>query len=324
MFVGCVSLVKVPMLTLRANTILGSMFSGCRSLAEFPPWDVTNANGTQSMFQDCTSLVKQPPLIGLETAVITKDSMFQGCTALTSIIIEGASPGTATVPGTNVGSTLNLAASCPSLVTVKIGGSDFHGSVIGKLGLTALNNYFYSLPKAQSTSKSISVSSNYGYMNNTFSKSITATAGSPTVTLADTSNLAVGQNVSSTHFGDITTLAIDTAANTITRTAHGYVDGMLVALMALATSTGLSIFTPYFVVNATANTIQLSLTLGGAPIDITGANGTCTLRHDVRVMSIVPNTSVTLNMNATGSGTVTATFSNLNRAAANLKGWAGI
>jgi hypothetical protein len=52
-------------------------------------------------------------------------------------------------------------------------------------------------------------------------------------------------------------------------------NGEVVVFSAIATTTGFSTFTPYFVVNRTATTFQISLTAGGNPIPLT-TNGTAT------------------------------------------------
>jgi hypothetical protein len=65
------------------------------------------------------------------------------------------------------------------------------------------------------------------------------------------------------------------AADTVTKNAHGLVDGDQVVLSYIATTTGIDDKTLYYVVNATTNTFQLSLTMGGAVVDLGTGNGTC-------------------------------------------------
>ena len=59
----------------------------------------------------------------------------------------------------------------------------------------------------------------------------------------------------------------------VTRTAHGLTNGQRVGF-AFGTTfpTGLAVNTPYYVVNAAANTFNLSLTSGGAAINTTGTS----------------------------------------------------
>lgn len=63
---------------------------------------------------------------------------------------------------------------------------------------------------------------------------------------------------------------VDTGANTITETGHNYQNGMKLQYIAGSVAIGgLTSFAKYFVVNRTADTFQLALTLGGSAIDLT-------------------------------------------------------
>ena len=75
-----------------------------------------------------------------------------------------------------------------------------------------------------------------------------------------------------------TITAVDTATETVTSNAHGYANGTPIQIAATTTiPAGLSALTTYYVVGATANTFQFSLTVGGAAINITSAGaGTIT------------------------------------------------
>jgi hypothetical protein len=75
-----------------------------------------------------------------------------------------------------------------------------------------------------------------------------------------------------------TITAVDIATETVTSNAHGYANGTPIQIAATTTiPAGLSALTTYYVVGATTNTFQFSLTVGGAAIDITSAGaGTIT------------------------------------------------
>ncbi|MCX6119306.1 MAG: DUF1566 domain-containing protein [Proteobacteria bacterium] len=68
------------------------------------------------------------------------------------------------------------------------------------------------------------------------------------------------------------TATADHTTDTLTVTAHGWSDNQTVRLIYGSDPTGLDYSTTYYVRNSTANTLQLSTTSGGAPIDFS-ANG---------------------------------------------------
>ncbi len=75
-----------------------------------------------------------------------------------------------------------------------------------------------------------------------------------------------------------TITAVTTATDTVTSNAHGYANATPIQIAATTTiPAGLLALTTYYVVGATANTFQFSLTVGGAAIDITSVGaGTIT------------------------------------------------
>lgn len=83
-------------------------------------------------------------------------------------------------------------------------------------------------------------------------------------------------------------------ANSIYNASHTFVDGELVALTTDGTEPGgLSTATPYYIVYIDANSFSLSLTSGGAAVDITdGGSGTHNLARDSATASGIAATSV--------------------------------
>jgi hypothetical protein len=78
----------------------------------------------------------------------------------------------------------------------------------------------------------------------------------------------------------LTAVAIDidggTAACTLfTKNDHGYSDGDKIMLSSIDTTTGINVYTVYYVVNKTDNTFELSLTLAGTGITAATNDGTC-------------------------------------------------
>jgi hypothetical protein len=90
-----------------------------------------------------------------------------------------------------------------------------------------------------------------------------------------------------------TAVSTSVAADTFTRTAHGFVNGDSVELSAIVATTGVSAGPTYYVVGATANTFQVAITPGGAAINLTGADGTATVTGIAAAALTANNTAFT-------------------------------
>lgn len=73
------------------------------------------------------------------------------------------------------------------------------------------------------------------------------------------------------------------ATDAFTLSAHGLVNGDQITLDTIASLTGISADTPYWIVQVTTNTFKLAATKGGAAIDLTGADGTANVTKLVAV-----------------------------------------
>ncbi len=113
----------------------------------------------------------------------------------------------------------------------------------------------------------------------------TTSSGNYNVDWGDTTSNSTATNVQankSYSFSDANLAGTDApatlnaSADTVERTAHGYVDGLPVILYNIVSTTGVTQGQTYFVVNSTANDFQISATVGGSAINMT-TNGTCTL-----------------------------------------------
>lgn len=88
----------------------------------------------------------------------------------------------------------------------------------------------------------------------------------------DATNPAGALSFTSYNASPTTGCASNVIANTITKTGLSIANGKAVCIQGLSATTGISNDTVYRVVNSATGSIQLSLTTGGAPIDLTGAN----------------------------------------------------
>jgi hypothetical protein len=122
-------------------------------------------------------------------------------------------------------------------------------------------------------------------------------------------SLTTGRAVTFTDAGDLVNL-----------TAHGLSNGDEVSFSVITTTTGIVINTIYFVVNATADNFQLASTLGGSALPLT-TNGSGTIIYNSTIVSITPNTSVTMSRPMAGGSAQTLSFRQLGTYKAILKGF---
>jgi hypothetical protein len=151
----------------------------------------------------------------------------------------------------------------------------------------------------------------------------TSTAGSTLITMASTTGVLSGMQVNGVGSPLTTALAcmLQGANDTVTATAHGLANGDLVSFATLVTTTGIAIYTPYYVVNATTNIFQLALTAGGAAIDL-GGDGSGTILYRATITTVNTNVSVVLNRKMTGSGLANFEYRAFNTGLALMRGWA--
>jgi surface protein len=78
------------------------------------------------------------------------------------------------------------------------------------------------------------------------------------------------------------------STSTINRTAHGYSNGMVVKFYNIVTTTGLTMSQQYYVINATANTFQVSAAEGGSAVTLTNDGSATLLPYKTAVLTISP------------------------------------
>jgi surface protein len=90
------------------------------------------------------------------------------------------------------------------------------------------------------------------------------------------------------------------STDTVGRTAHGFSDGQIVSFASIATTTGITADTPYFVVNAAADTFQLAATSGGSAIALTNDGTGTLLPYKQAIVTVTPQAGenlTALNLN---------------------------
>ena len=265
-----------------------------------------------SMFTGCYSLQTVPLF---NTAAVTNmSSMFNGCYSLQ------------TVPAFNCTSVLtgnftSMFTGDANLATINAYNFNFSFSITScKLSRAAIETVFQNLFSTTGQTITVGSGTNWGAPA-VISLSGTTTSGSTTVTMASTTGLSVGMEIAGTGISTSVAVTIQgNPTNTVTLTAHGIPNGNLISFATIVTTTGITTYTPYYVVNATTNTFQISLTSGGAPITLTNT-GSGTILYGTTITAITPNVSVTLSIPAQASGAITTTSALLHRSYATLRGW---
>ena len=95
------------------------------------------------------------------------------------------------------------------------------------------------------------------------------------ITAVGTANRVTALEFYSTSRGTPIAATTQIAADTLTIAGTPPVNGTKVSLDTIVTSTNINTYTYYYVVGAAAHTFQLSLTVGGAAVDIQTNDGTC-------------------------------------------------
>ena len=111
----------------------------------------------------------------------------------------------------------------------------------------------------------------WSFLNGTYQKPVDNTTARKTRGL----RAAITSNVMAYASADLPSVTFTDSGDVVNSTAHGLADGDQVQFSVVTTTTGISTFTPYYVVNKATNTFQVSLAKGGAPIALT-TNGSGT------------------------------------------------
>lgn len=313
MFVNCYNLKTVPLFDTSKCTSHQAMFNGCTSLTEVPLLNTSNSTVTTNMFSGCSSLLTIPQID--TTKVTTVTSMFLNCVNLNSI------------PSLNfanaVTGTTSVTSGCQTLASVLPTGLKTAFTVSGtNLSKNALENMMDSLGIA-ATTQVLTITSNFG-ADTPISPTLTAgqAAGVSALTVNSTTGLVAGMWVTNAVCFAAIACTFQQAAATVTKTAHGLANGTRVSFPSVVTTTGININQIYYVVNRTADTFQLALTSGGAPISFATGNGTGTMKYEVYIVSVTSGTTFSISAPTTAITTATAIPARyLNTYKSTLKNW---
>ncbi len=288
MFYNCTSLQSVPLFNLASATTTSSMFANCTSLQSVPLFNLASATTTTSMFYNCYSL-QSVPLFNLASATTTT-SMFAYCYSLKRFLA-------------NIKQTQDLSNTKMSAVAL----SEMYSNLLTSVGQT------------------LTITGNYGIaLAPIVSLSGTGSSGSKTIAMANTTGLSIGMFVRGTGISTAVATAVTftDVGDLVNKTAHGLVNDNIISFTSITTTTGISISTIYYVINATANNFQVSLTQGGTAIALT-TNGSGNYNSPVFITAITPNVNITVSLPNAAAVSGTLTFrSDIHKTyLANMKGW---
>jgi surface protein len=312
MFSGCVSLKTVPLFNTTKVTNMSGMFSNCISLEAVPLLDTQNVTNMSSMFFSCLSLVTVPLF---NTAKVTNMGfMFDSCNTLITVPFLNAAA------STTFGFTFST---CLSLTSGSLNGPRFSLSYSGcKISPQELESIFNNLGTIGAASQVVTITNNWG-TGILFTKTGSTTLGGTTINISDTSNISIGMQVTG-NGSPLTTartgITFTAAGNLVNLANHGLLDGDEISFSVITSTTGIIINRIYYVINSLTNTFQISDTVGGPAIALT--NGSGSMRYRTEVVSIIPNTSVTVSRRMTATGSNSLVFRTLKTGTALLKGWA--
>jgi surface protein len=336
MFQSCSSLVTVPLFNTAAVTTMGAMFRYCYNLQSLPLFNTAANTTIGATFQDCFSLREIP---AFNTAAVTTIATafsgsgirtipsfnFSAVTGVNSTVFERCYS-LVSVPNISLSGVTdfaNMFATCHSLASVGFTGIKYSISFTAcNLSKEALETIFTNLGTAQAgATRTLTLTNNWGAPT-PVSLTGTPTAGSTTITMANTTGLSAGMQVTGINTSLTTGRAVTftDAGDLVNLTAHGLSNGDEVSFSVITTTTGIVINTIYFVVNATADNFQLASTLGGSALPLT-TNGSGTIIYNSTIVSITPNTSVTMSRPMAGGSAQTLSFRLLGTYKAILKGF---
>jgi surface protein len=316
MFGSCSSLQSVPLFNTQNVTLMNNMFSSCSSLQSVPLFNTQNVTNMSLLFNGCSSL-QSVPLFNTQN-VTNMSEMFSNCSSLQSI------PALSTTSITTTsGTDFSLFASgCSSLDNCQMVFTRAVNLSNCQLSKTTIEEIFTKL--VANGNAVINILGNWG-VDTAFTKTCNTTVSSTTISITDTSSLVVGMQVTGTGTPLTTgapvsfTDSTDRVSNQLT--THGLQNGDEVSFSSISTTTGIVVYTIYYVRNATSNDFQLSATPSGAIINLVN-NGSGTIRYKSVIVSITTNTNVIMSRQMGSSQTGTSlTFRVLQTGTALLKNW---
>jgi hypothetical protein len=312
MFYRCYALRDVELTGFSSLTNCAAMMAECSCLRYAKINSTSNVTSMASMFVSCFALMNFS--VNSMAAVTTANSMFHNCYALNEVPALSVSASATDMHMFNNG---QFSLRKVGISGVKVSYLQLAYAPIARSELEAL---FQQMGKGNGGSTYIHIYSN-PIGNVYYSKTVNLTAGSTTISMADTSNLATGMECWGTGINSGVACTFQDTGDTVTKAAHGLVNGTRVWFSSITSTTGITTWTEYFVVGAATDTFQVASSAGGAALALT-TDGSGTFFYPTYITAITPNTSITIDVPISASGTsVATTYGQLKRSYAYARGW---
>jgi surface protein len=305
-FVQNYSLTDLEITTSPALTSVVGMFD--RTGIQYPPaLDLTNVTDCTDMYG--YSQVRIPPASQDMSNVTNLSNCFDNSTVYS-------------IPAYNWSNVTNFsnAFNATPLTDLQAYGMRYSMTLPSYIGQIAAEYIVNNLGSAHNASQTITFQGPVNRSQSPVSLAATTTAGSKLVTMGNTSGLVTGMFVTGSNISDPVAVTFTDSGDTVNLNNHGLANDTAVGFTSITSTTGISTYTVYYVVNAATNTFQVSLTKGGSAINLVN-DGSGSLYYPSYLTNIVPNTSITLSAPASASGATTISATYFNYALARIKGW---
>ena len=253
MFNACNNLVNVPLFNTGNVQNASGMFGSCFNLVSLPEFNFSNVTNASSMFTSC-SLLRTIQLFNFSN-VQNASSMFSYCYELQSVPAFNFN---------NVTSALNMFQNCTALISFPA--FNFSNVTTGNF-----NNAFAfcsSLIKSDVTG----VKFTHSYNSDKLSPNAITTIMNNLPILPTFAVSFAGTGVQATSI--------------VTAIAHGLLNTTPIKFIVINNTTGITATTTYYVINATTDTFQVSLTSGGVAVILsTNGTGTCSLSSTITIVN---------------------------------------
>lgn len=303
---------------------LANTFNVCYNITDITlPTYLPLVNDMNSAFYYCSNLktINNLPNIGSGVNSIDGGNAFYFTESIPDVSLNGKF-GRLVFQGygTNSVSKLKSLRLFNPLSPWNVGSSPYLGITYCGLDASALNDLFTDLSTngaGTGSPRGIVISGNPGSF--TVTRSATLTIGSSTGFISPATDISVGMEISGNGADSPVAVTFDGTLDTVNLTAHGLKNNAMVSFSSITTTTGIIVYTPYYVINKTDNDFQLSYTPGGSVIPLTN-NGSGFLLYQNSVIAISSST-FTLDVPATLNGSNTLTFGIAKRSIATMKRW---